>query len=201
MGNYHIVTIGRQYASGGRAVGEMVAQKLGIPCYHDNILDMAAQKLHVDKEYIMHAEERVTSSLLYNLAMSATAGFVQEKSMPLSEKVFMAESEIIKEIASKGSCVIVGRCARYILKERKNCLNVFIHADLDSRIKRAVTKYEINENEAESILRKNDKRRANFYNVNSGMKWGEKEFYDVCLNSSTLGIEKCASVILSLLAV
>lgn len=198
MRKYQIVTIERQYASGGRRVGELVAKQLGIPFYSERILELAARELGVDKGYLIHAEERVTKSLLYNLAMSVTAGFVEEKGMPLTQKVFLTESKLIKKFAAEGSCVLVGRCADYVLKDRKDCLKVFIHAERKDRIQRAVNEYQIAENTVESILNGHDKRRASFYFNNSGNKWGEKEYYDLCLNSSTLGIETCADLIAGL---
>lgn len=189
-----IITIERTYGSGGSAIGRLVAEKLGINCYNRQILDMTAERCGFDKEQIESAEETVPTSFLYSLLMTANPTRTLEDNLPLSDKVFIMESQIINEIAEKeDSFVLVGRCGNYILEE-KGCFSVFIYAPQDARIKRAVEKYGIKENKAENFMKKTDKRRETFFNVNTGKNWLDKDIYCLCLNSE-LGDELCAELI------
>lgn len=189
-----IITIERQYGSGGSVIGKLVAEKLGINCYNRQILDMTAEKCGFDKEQIESAEETVPTSFLYSLLMTANPTRSLEDSLPLSDKVFIAESQIINEIADKEeSFVLVGRCGSYILED-KGCFSVFIYAPQEARIKRAVEEYGIKESRAENYMKKTDKRRETFFNVNTGKNWLDKELYALCLNSE-MGDELCAELI------
>ncbi len=189
-----IITIERTYGSGGSAIGRLVAEKLGINCYNRQILDMTAERCGFDKEQIESAEETVPTSFLYSLLMTANPSRTLEDNLPLSDKVFIMESQIINEIAEKeDSFVLVGRCGSYVLEE-KGCFSVFIYAPQDARIKRAVEKYGIKENKAENFMKKTDKRRETFFNVNTGKNWLDKDIYCLCLNSE-LGDELCAELI------
>ena len=196
MNNHHIITIERQYASGGQQIGSQLAEKLGYKFYNDEILSMAAKKLNIAADYVKHLEETSTNSFLYTVARAASFTEDQE----LSDKLFYAESELINSLALTGNCVIVGRCASQILANNKSCLSVFIHANEDVRIKRAVEEYGVLENEARDVLRRNDKRRAAFYNARADKKWASMDTYDVCLNSGALGIDGCVELLASLAA-
>ncbi|WP_297957773.1 AAA family ATPase [uncultured Ruminococcus sp.] len=190
-----IITIERQYGSGGSIIGKLAADKLGINCYNRQILEMTAEKCGIAPEYLESAEENVPTSFLYSLLLSANPARTMEENLPLSDKVFLMESRIINEIAEKEkSFVLVGRCGSYILED-KGCFSVYIYADPESRMKRAVEQYEISENKAESIMKKADKRRETFYNVNTGRVWQDKDQYSLCLNSAELGDELCADII------
>lgn len=190
-----IITIERQYGSGGSAIGKLTAQKLGINCYNRQILDMTAERCGISADYLESAEENVPTSFLYSLLLSANPARTMEDSLPLSDKVFLMESRIINEIAEKEqSFILVGRCGSYILED-KGCFSVFIYSEPKKRIKRAIADYDIPENKAESILKKNDKRRETFYNVNTGRVWQDKDQYSLCLNSAELGDELCAELI------
>ena len=190
-----IITIERQYGSGGSIIGKLAADKLGINCYNRQILEMTAEKCGIAPEYLESAEENVPTSFLYSLLLSANPARTMEENLPLSDKVFLMESRIINEIAEKEkSFVLVGRCGSYILEE-KGCFSVYIYADPESRMKRAIEQYEISENKAESIMKKADKRRETFYNVNTGRVWQDKDQYALCLNSAVLGDELCADMI------
>ena len=190
-----IITIERQYGSGGSAIGKLAAEKLGVKCYNRQILEMTAERCGMAPEYLESAEENVPTSFLYSLLLSANPARAMEDNLPLSDKVFLMESRIINEIADKEkSFVLVGRCGNYILEER-GCFSVYIYADAKSRIERAVSEYGIPENKAESIMKKADKRRETFYNVNTGGAWQDKEQYALCLNSAMLGVEMCAEII------
>ena len=191
----NIITIERQYGSGGSNIGKLTAEKLGITFYNRQILEMTAAKCGLSPEYLETAEENVPTSFLYSLLISANPTRSMEENLPLSDKVFLMESRIIQEIAEKeNSFVLVGRCGNYILEE-KGCFSVYIYADTESRIRRAVEQYGIKENKAESIMKKADKRRETFYNVNTGRVWQDKEQYSLCLNSAELGDELCAELI------
>ena len=190
-----IITIERQYGSGGSNIGKLTAEKLGINCYNRQILEMTAQRCGIAPEYLESAEENVPTSFLYSLLLSANPARTMEENLPLSDKVFLMESRIINEIAdNEKSFVLVGRCGSYILEE-KGCFSVYIYADPEYRIKRAIEQYDINENKAESVMKKADKRRETFYNVNTGRVWQDKDQYALCLNSAQLGDELCAELI------
>lgn len=190
-----IITIERQYGSGGSIIGNLVAEKLGVNYYNRKILDMTAERCGISADRLESAEESVPTSFLYSLMMSANPARSTEDSLPLSDKVFLMESRIITEIAEQeDSFVLVGRCGSYILEE-KGCFSVYIYAPQEARIKRAVEEYGIDENRAETIMKKADKRRETFYNVNTGKSWQDKDMYSLCLNSSELGDELCAEII------
>lgn len=190
-----IITIERQFGSGGSVIGKLTAEKLGLSYYNRQILEMTAERCGISPEYLESAEENVPTSFLYSLLLSANPARSMEDSLPLSDKVFLMESRIINEIAEKeDSFILVGRCGSYILEE-KGCFSVYIYANPEDRIKRAIQEYGIPENKAESIMKKADKRRETFYNVNTGRLWQDKEGYSLCLNSSELGDELCAELI------
>jgi cytidylate kinase len=190
-----IITIERQYGSGGSIIGKLAADKLGINCYNRQILEMTADKCGISPEYLESAEENVPTSFLYSLLLSANPARSLEDDLPLSDKVFLMESRIITEISEKEeSFVLVGRCGSYILED-KGCFSVYIYADPSERVKRAVKEYGIAENKAETIMKKADKRRETFYNVNTGRQWQDKDQYHLCLNSAVLGDDLCAELI------
>ncbi|MBU3804587.1 MAG: cytidylate kinase-like family protein [Candidatus Cellulosilyticum pullistercoris] len=187
-----IITIGRQYGSGGRIIGKLLAEKLGISFYDKEIIEMAAKKSGMSQEAFEKVDETAASSLLYSIATSVSmfGNYVSPQvDLPLNDKLFIIQSEIIKSIAKKGSCVIVGRCADYILKDRSDIINLFIYADKESRKKRAINEYGISSNKVDSYLHKIDKKRSTYYNHYTGEKWGNYLNYHMCLDSSILGVE------------
>lgn len=190
-----IITIERQYGSGGSIIGKLAADKLGINCYNRQILEMTAQKCGISPEYLETAEENVPTSFLYSLLLSANPSRSIEDNLPLSDKVFLMESRIMTDISNEEeSFVLVGRCGNYILEE-KGCFSVYIYANPEDRIERAIKEYGIAQNKAEQIMKKADKRRETFYNVNTGRLWQDKDQYALCLNSAELGDELCAELI------
>ena len=191
-----IITIEREYASGGRQIGKKVADELGIPFYNREILEMAAEKSGVSPDYLENAEEMAPKSFLYSLMLSSNPTRSIEENLPLSDKIYIIESKIIQEVADKGDCVIVGRCANYILGDKHDVFNVFIYSNMQNRIKRAVEEYGIEKKKVNSILKKFDKRRETFYSVNTGGNWYDKENYAMCLNSGVLGINFSAKLII-----
>ena len=195
-----IYTIGREFGSGGRAVGTMLAERLGIKCYDKELLQRAATDSGFCKEIFENHDEKPTSSFLYSLVMDtysvggySSAPFLD---MPLNHKVFLAQFETIKKLASEESCVIVGRCADYALSELPTCINTFIHADMDVRIKRVAADMQIPENKARDVIQKSDKQRASYYNYYTSKKWGDSRGYHLTLDSSQLGIDGCVDMIL-----
>lgn len=186
-----IITIGRQFGSGGREIGEKVAEHFGIKCYDKELLIRAAKESGLCEEMLQNHDERPTNSFLYNLVMD-TYSFGYNASafidMPISHRVFLALFDAIKKIADEGSCVIVGRCADYALEEYSNCLSLFIYGDEASRVKRIMAKYDLTESKARDMIVKKDRQRQSYYNYYSSKKWGRADSYDLCINSSILGI-------------
>lgn len=192
---YHHITIEREFASGGSEVGKLLSQKLGIPVYGREILEMAAKMGHVTPEYIEHLEEASTNSLLYSLVMMGKTAAGQAAELSNTDALNLAEAKIIEGLASKGSCIIVGRCAGWVLRNRNDVLNVFIHGNEGFRRERAHQEYGIPEEMVERTLRRVDRRRANFYHANTGNSWQERAGYHMVLDSSLLGTKLCADLI------
>lgn len=194
-----IITIGRQFGSAGREIGEKVAKKLNIPFYDKELLSRAAKESGFCEEMLNTHDERPTNSFLYNLVMDTysfgynSSAFVD---MPISHKVFLAQFDTIKKIAAEGPCVIVGRCADYALSDYENCVHVFIHGDEDVKVKRIMEKYDLKEKAAKDMINKKDKQRQSYYNYYSSKKWGRSDTYDLSINSSKLGIEGTANLII-----
>ena len=194
-----IITIARQFGSGGREIGERVAQLLGIPLYDKEIITDAASKGELDAEAVKHVDETSASSLLYTLAMGSnilgtTMHFGYK--MPLNDKLFILQSDVIREYAAQGSCVIIGRCSDYILRDNENVLRLFIYGDLEHRTERVKQRHpEIKSSQIIDVINKTDRRRSTYYNFYTGNKWGKYDNYDMAINSSTLGIEETAQLI------
>lgn len=186
-----IVTISREFGSGGRYIGKQLAEKLGIPFYDKEIIAKVAEKTGYAKEFIEKSGEYASSSSIFSYA------FVGRTSTGLStdDYIFMAQRKIIQEIADQGSCVIVGRCADYILKDRDDVLNVFIYGDKPEKIKRLNLLYKMNEKEALAAIKEMDKKRSVNYQYCTDQKWGDRKNYDICLNSSSFGYDRCADII------
>lgn len=192
---YQIVAIEREYATGGQDIGARVGEMLGIPCYGRDILQMAAREWNTEAAYIEHLEENFTNSLLYSIGMAARAAAGQGDGLSEEGRLFLTENQIVKRLALEGPCVFVGRCAGWALRRRTDVLNVFIYGDWDCRIRRAIEEYGIPEREAESALKRFDKRRAGFYEANTARKWRDRQHYHMMLDSSKLGVEACARMI------
>ena len=200
MSNPLIITIGREYGSGGHQIGEIVAKKLGIAFYDKQIISLAAQKSGLSDEFIANNEQRVKSGLMQNLAASAaySSGFFSSQYLPLSESIFISQAQVIRDIAAKESAVIVGRCADYILEGRENTINVFIHAPMEARVKRIMSLHGIDEAAAMKEINRSDKERGNHYFRYTDMKWGKAQNYDICVNSALMGVEKTAEMLAKL---
>ncbi|MDE7436232.1 MAG: cytidylate kinase-like family protein [Lachnospiraceae bacterium] len=197
--NKLVVTIGREFGSGGREIGQKLADKLGIEFYDKKLLQMAAKESGFCEEIFERQDEKPTNSFLYSLVMDSyslnrysTAPFLD---MPLNQKVFLAQFETIKKLATKDSCVIVGRCADYALADKANCISVFLHADLEFRMKRIAQELDVTENKAGDLIMKKDKQRASYYNYYTSKKWGDARTYDLTLDSGKLGIDGCVTLL------
>ena len=193
---YHVIVIERQYASGGNEIGRKLAKELGYKLYDRNLLTEAARALEISSMYIEGLEETHSGGFLFNLSKTKLGGSSNSNSLSMSDKLFQEEKRIIEEAAEQGGCVIVGRAAGYILKERTDCLNVFIHCDRERRIARAIEREGIQASEAEDVLKKNDKRRSGFYNSVTNWEWGNPKFFELCLDSGKLGIDACVKLLL-----
>lgn len=195
--SYRILTLERQYASGDRAVGKAVADALGVPCFNREILEYAAERSGQTPEHLERLEETASTGLLSSLqAAYARLARGERAALPPEGALLIAEAEVIRELADEGPCVLIGRSAGCILRDRTDVLRAFLYADEEARIRRAVDEYGHDENEAPTVLRYFDRRRANFYNANYSLKWEDKAGYHLCLDTGRLGIAACAKVLL-----
>lgn len=194
---YHVIAIERLYASGGNEIGKRLADALGYKLYDRNILTESAKNLQIPAIYIESLEETSSGGFIFNLTKSTPfGGGPSEKDLPMADKLFAEEKNIIEKAANEGGCIIVGRAASYILKDRDDCLKVFIHADTETRMKRAIEKEGIKQSEVENTMKKYDKRRKDFYNSVTKWEWGNPNYFDMCLNSGNLGIELCTKLLI-----
>lgn len=185
-----VITIGRQFGSGGRIVAQRVAETLHIPFYDKAVIDLAAKETGLSEAFIRQAEQKKTSSFLYNLYMSA-------HNLPVTDQVFIAESEVIRRVAGEGPCVIVGRCADYVLQRQEGVLNIFLHAPLDERIFRTRETYQVDASDLRSYVLKQDKGRAAYYEHFTNRVWGQAEHFHLAVNS-TIGLDAVVDLILLL---
>ena len=200
MGSNEIYTIGREFGSLGKQVGQDLAKRLGIKFYDKELLQKAAKESGLCEEIFESHDEKPTNSFLYSLVMDtytggsySTAPFLD---MPLNHKVFLAQFDAIKKIAANESCVIVGRCADYALASNPDCLSIFVHADMDDRIKRVSKREDVTESKAKDMIQKRDKQRSSYYNYYTCKKWGDSRSYDLCLNTSQISVEDSIELIL-----
>lgn len=194
----NIILIDRQYGSGGREVGKMLADKLGIPFYDGQMLLMAADKYGLNPGVMKEYDEKNVKSMIYMIAMYSDYG-MEDTNKLLPQKIYNAMAQTIMKLANEGPCVIMGRCADYILSDRKDCLSIFIYAsDMSFRIQRAVSVDNVPEKEAAGYIKKRDKQRREYYNFHTDGRWGEATNYDLCLNTSSLGYDTCVSLIESM---
>ena len=194
----YVITIGRQFGSGGRSIGEKLAKKLGVSFYDKELISIAAKESGMDPGVFEGVDEKAANSLLYSLSMgmySFSSGFSAMGDLPVNDKLYLLQHKIIKEIADRENCVIVGRCADYVLRDNPNCVNIFIHANIKFRKEQSIQKHGIDASHAEHIINKTDKSRANYYSFYSGQKWGMVENYDLCIDSSKIDEDKIVDLI------
>ena len=198
----YVITIARQFGSRGREIGQKLAEALGYKYYDRDLISMAAEKSGMDKSVLGAADEKAANSLLYTLALGSSvyAHGVDSINVPLNDKLYIVQSNIIKDIYNSGEgAVIVGRCADYVLAEKENVIKVFISADFDSRVEAVSVRSAITEAKVKDMVIKTDKRRANYYNYYTGKKWGKIENYDLVINSSKCGVDGAVKVIKAML--
>lgn len=194
-----IITIGRQYGSGGRAIGRKLAEKLEVPFYDKELLERAANDSGICKELFENHDEKPTNSFLYSLVMDTysfgynSAAFTD---LPMNHKVFLAQFEAIKKLALEGPCVMVGRCADYALADFDNCFSVFIHSDLEVRIRRIAKEYDLKDNKARDAIHKTDKSRSSYYNYYTNKRWADAASYNLCIDSGKMGFEGAVECII-----
>lgn len=193
-----VITIGRQCGSGGHTIGRLVAERLGIPFYDKEIIRTVAKRSGLAEATVEQKGEYATSSILYNIATRGISAYnmANRDTMPTADQINAYQTEYIKEVAEQGSCVIVGRSADYILSDRDDTLNVFVYGELDDRIARVISEHGVAESEAKKHVLERDKKRSRYYKHITDQTWGLATNYDICLNSSELGIEKCIEIII-----
>ena len=187
-----IITISREFGSGGRTIGKRVAEKPGIPCYDAELIQKISEQTGFDADYIKEHSEYAAHSFLAPMLANRSMGPTNQ------DQLWNLQEKIILELAEKGPCVIVGRCADYILKDKAECVNIFIHADLEYRANRIVKEYGEREESPIQRLKDKDKRRAAYHRFYTDMKWGHAQNYHMTLDSGIWGIEKCADIIVEL---
>ena len=194
-----VITISRAFGSGGRTIGREVAKRLGIPCYDKELVDKVAEESGFHADFIEEAGEYapVTNSFLFNIAVSPNP-MAMMGSMSMSDKLFVTQTNVIRQYAEQGPCVIIGRCADYILRDRDDCLHVFIHSDMEHRAKRIVELYgETKQTPQKRLIDKDNKRKV-YYKHYTGRNWGEAQNYHLSLNSGLIGVERCVDFIVDI---
>lgn len=194
-----IITIGRQSGSGGKLIGQKLAERMGVECYDKELLALAAKHSGLCEELFEKHDERPTSSFLYSLVMdSYSMGYTASgySDMPINHKIFLAQFDAIKKLANEKSCVIVGRCADYALADFPNVVSVFITGEESDKLARLQETYKVEASKAKEIMIKTDKKRSSYYNYYSNKKWGDPKSYDFCLNSSSTGLDGAVDAIL-----
>ena len=194
---YNYITIEREYASGGREIGDELAKELNIPCYGKEILHISAKKIGVSPERLIDLEEKATGSFLYSMYLLGTLNTGETAGLTDNQQLHIFETNIIKELALKGPCIFVGHCAGWAIRERTDVLNAFIHAGGQSRQERAINRYHVDPGKVDEILKKTDKRRANYFKANTNEKWEDKENYHMILDSGKLGTDGCVNAIMA----
>lgn len=192
-----VITISRQFGTGGVEIGKKLAEMLGYDYYDKEIIEMASEKSGISEEMFERAEKE-HNSFLYSLATANYAGYttsIFNADISNSDNLFVIQSNVIREVAKKGNCVIVGRCGNQVLAEEPHVLKVYLHADKEYRINRVMSNLNISRKEAEALVKKTDKKRASYYNFFTSGTWGNASEYDVCLNASVVGLDGTADVI------
>lgn len=198
MNKHLIITIGRQLGSGGKKIGEILSKKLEIPCYDKELIQIASRESGLEKEFFEQMDEKSQHRIFSNFFGFRTGymGGITTNYLQ-NETLFTIQSDVIRSLAEKESCIFVGRCADYILRDNPNCLNIFVSANFNDRIRNISKELEIPEKQASEMINEIDKKRAGYYNYYSNKIWGMSTSYHLCINSSVFGIEKTAEFILA----
>lgn len=188
-----IVTISRQYGSGGREIGKKLAECLGVPYYDKELIILAAEKSGYARSLFEEADQKASNSMIFSLMRAGS--MANSYDIPLSDKIYLIQSGVIQQVAQQGSCVIVGRCADYVLQDKAPCVNVFIHAPLKQRVARGIECYGLSADDAQSIILKTDKRRETYYNYYTGRRFGDARNYTLSLDSLGIGVENAVRIL------
>ena len=195
-----VITIARQYGSGGRTIGEMLAKKLNIHYYDKDLMKLASDDSGINEALFVNADEKIKSSRLFHIAKSAYNGELippESDDFTSTDNLFNYQAKIIRELAQEEPCVIIGRCADYVLKDCPNVLSVFIHAPKEFCLEQEALKHSMSEKELERFVAKTDRHRAEYYKYHTGREWTDARNYDLCLDSSKLGYERCVEEIIA----
>lgn len=186
-----VITISREFGTGARTIGQKLAEKLGFAYYDRAIIQLAADKSGLSPDFIEKNEEKANNNFLFNIATSAyiSSGINLQYTVPVNDKAFIAQSDVIRELAAKGNCVIVGRCANYVLNDHPDLLRVFVRAEKADRIERCINEYGYDPKTVESELNKIDKGRSSYYKYYTGSAWKDMDNYDICINTSLSDID------------
>ncbi len=197
MNNKTVISIGREFGSGGHEIGVKLADRLGVKCYDKELLSMAAKESGLCEDLFKNHDEKHTNSFLYSLVMDTySVGYSSSyMDMPLNHKVFLAQFDTIRKLAEREPCVIVGRCADYALEGNPYAISVFIKSDMDDKVKRISKLYELSDSKAAELIQKTDKKRASYYNYYSSKKWGDSRSYELCIDSGKVGIDGAIDLI------
>ena len=191
----YIITISRQHGSGGKEIGELLSEKLGIPVYDNKLIQLAAEKSGFSEDHFRDYDKNATNSFLYSLVRGFQYHQNATSSWSLEDKIYATQSGVIREIADQGPCIIIGRCADYILSEYPNLIKIFVYGSLDSRAEHIASREGVSKEEALDKIKSTDKRRQNYYNYHADSKWGDATNYNLCIDSSFCGVEKAADII------
>jgi len=196
MNENYIITIGRQLGSGGKEIGKRLSEKLGIPCYDKELIQLASRESGLGKEFFEKMDEKSSHGFFSNL-FGFRSGYVGDNSgnYLCNEALFKIQSDVIRLLAEKESCIFVGRCADYILRNHPNCIQIFITANMEDRILRLCQNENISEIEAKTLIEQTDRKRANYYSFYSNKTWGMASSYNICINSSVFSIEEICNII------
>ncbi len=192
-----VITIGRQFGCGGRAICKRLSEELNIPFYDRELIEYASNKSGISADILEQYDEKATNSLLYSLSLSAysyAGAGIHSPNLPLNDQLFIAQSEVIKQLADQGPCIILGRCSDYVLRDREDVLKVFIHCEHDTRVENVEKRLGISKSKASDIIKKTEKRRASYYNYYTHRKWGDLKYFDLSINSA-IGIDKVVETI------
>ena len=195
MANNKVITIGREFGSGGREIGERVAKLLDIPCFDRQLVEMASEKMGVDSFHLEQVDETALSRFLESYWVPKRPNSVAGYGMALNDGMFIVQSAIIKSLVKDRPCVIVGRCADYVLRGHPACLHIFICASMEDRVKRIMERYELGERSAKEAIREMDKSRRQYYEKYTDRKWGDRSAHQVIFNVSLLGMENTVNAI------
>lgn len=189
----YIISIGREFGSGGRKIGELLAKELGIPCYDKHLIEEASNCSGIEKEQLEKADEQTVNRFFYTIPSKANPFTGYGK--PMTDTLFTIQSELIKKYAGQSSCIIIGRCADKVLEDRKELISVFIYAPVEKRVGELMKRYNTDQEEAAYLLKQADKIRKNYYNYYTGKKWGDRSSYDLMIDSSQFSDREVAAMI------